>query len=130
MINYKHNQTFESLKGIKVYVYFNLHKGCLSIKALSGTCKGLVVAHANILTLTDVTFKVSEAGRQRVLREQRKNVHAGVVGYLQGFESVSSVGYEQAYYNPYRTRTFMSGDNSVCQASSVILKNKIVLFKN
>ena len=130
MLNYKHNQTFESLKGLKVYVYFNLHKECLSVKSLSGTCKGLVVLHTNTINLTDVTFKVSEAGRQRVLREQRKNVHAVVVGYIQGFESISSVGYEQAYYNPYRTRTFMSGDNSVCQASSVILKNKLVLFKD
>ena len=129
MINCKHNQTFESLQGVKVYVYFNLHKKCFSVKALGGITKGLVVAHTNTVTLTDVTFKVSEACRQRVLKEQRKNVHAGVVGYLQGFEKVSTEGYKQAYYNPYKTRTFMVGDSEVQQADTVILTNKTVMFK-
>jgi len=131
MINYKHNQSLKDLRGIKVYVYFNLHKKCLSIKALSGTCKDLVVAHTNTLRLVDATFKVSEAGRQRVLREQRKNVHAGVIGYIKCFDigSSSTTGYEQAYYNPYKTTTFMSGTRSIHQASSVILDNKIIMFQ-
>jgi len=129
MIDYRHNQTFESLHGVKVYVYFNLHKKCFSVKSLSGITKGLVTVHTNAVTLTDVTFKVSEAGRQRVLKEQRKNVHAGVVGYLQGFEKVSTKGYKQAYYNPYKTHTFMAGDSEVQQADAVILTNKTVMFK-
>ena len=107
MLNYKHKQTLESLQDVKVYVYFNLHKKCFSVKALEGNCKGLVVAHTDTACLKDVTFKVSEAGRQRVLKEKRKNVHAGVVGYLEGFTDNSTAGYKQAYYNPYKTRTFL-----------------------
>src|SRR5438093_2469132 len=41
-----------------------------------------VIAHTPEVALTDVVFKVSEAGRQRVLREHRKNVHAWVRGTL------------------------------------------------
>lgn len=67
---------------MRVMVYFNLHKRCFSIKALEGADKGRVVAHARAVSLTDVTFKVSEAGRQRVIREKAKNVHAGAVGSL------------------------------------------------
>ena len=65
---------------MKVFVYFNLHKKCFSIKALEGAMKGRVVAHRDNVLLFHATFKVSQAGRERVLREKRKNVHAGVCG--------------------------------------------------
>ena len=41
-----------------------------------------MIGHANSVVLWDVRPKVSQAGRQRVLRERRKNVHAGLVGTL------------------------------------------------
>lgn len=129
MINYKHNQTFESLQGVRVYVYFNLHKKCFSVKALNGIAKGLVVAHTDTISLQDVTFKVSEAGRQRVLKEKRKNVHAGVVGYLKSFRDTSTKGYKQAYYNPYKTSTFMSNNGKLLNADLVTLINKTIMFK-
>jgi hypothetical protein len=67
---------------MKVFVYFNLHRKLFSIKALEGPHKGRVIGHAHTVALRDVTAKVSEAGRQRVLAEQKKNVHAGMVGTL------------------------------------------------
>jgi hypothetical protein len=98
---------------MKVYVYFNLHRKCFSIKALEGPKKGRVVAHRDKVLLYGGTFKVSEAGRQRVLRERKKNVHAGVVG-----EWVGSVDDELTIerivyngtpitYNPYKYNTFV-----------------------
>ena len=65
---------------MKVFVYRNLTKKCFSIMALEGEKKGRVIAHRHFVDLTDVTFKVSEAGRQRVLKTGHKNVHAGLVG--------------------------------------------------
>ncbi len=50
---------------MRVFVYFNLHRKCLSVKALEGERKGRVIAHAKAVELVGVTFKVSEAGRQR-----------------------------------------------------------------
>lgn len=67
---------------MRVFIYYNLHKHCWSIKCMEGRRYGLVVGHTAGLILKDATFKVSEAGRQRVLRERKKNVHAGVVGRL------------------------------------------------
>jgi hypothetical protein len=64
------------------FVYRNLHQDCWSVKALSGPNAGRVVLHAATVWLHGATFRVNEAGRQRVLKEQRKNVHAGVVGYV------------------------------------------------
>ncbi len=45
-------------------VYYNLHKKCLSIML-----RGKVLQHSTEFFLKDVEFKVSQAGRSRVLRE-------------------------------------------------------------
>lgn len=96
---------------LKVFVYWNLHKKCYSVKALNGREKGRVVAHLRSVLLVLAEFRVSQAGRQRVLREKRKNVHAGVAGYMWS-EGVppslrSSPKYEKITYNPYKFKTFM-----------------------
>jgi hypothetical protein len=98
---------------MRVYVYFNLHRKCFSIKALEGKNKGRVIAHRDDVLLFDATFKVSEAGRQRVLRERKKNVHAGVVGQwdetgtdLITIDRVTTIG-TAITYNPYKYNTFV-----------------------
>jgi hypothetical protein len=107
---------------MKVFVYFNLHRKLFSVKALEGPNKGKVISHTTYLWLKDVTFKVSEAGRQRVLREKRKNVHAGVVGTLDcdlsnqdyrnfGF-SLLKHNSTQVTYNPYRFSSFVNKETS------------------
>jgi len=97
---------------MRVYVYFNLHRKCFSIKALEGANKGRVVAHRDDVLLFDATFKVSEAGRQRVLRERKKNVHAGVVGHWD--DAVDVVTHDRVLrygsaitYNPYKYDSFV-----------------------
>ena len=67
---------------MKVFVYYNLHRHCWSVKALEGDKKNRVIAHANYIELTESNPKVSKAGQARVRREKRKNVHAGLVGTL------------------------------------------------
>lgn len=65
----------------KVEVYYNLHRKCLSVRSrITGPTYGKVLAHVDHIVLRDVEFKVSEAGRRRVIREQRKNVHAVIRG--------------------------------------------------
>lgn len=66
-----------------VHVYRNLRQGCWSIKAYGAGVDGRVVAHTQGAVLAGgVDWVVSEAGRQRVLAERRKNVHATVRGDL------------------------------------------------
>lgn len=112
---------------MKVFVYFNLHKKCFSIKALEGDCKGRVVAHRTALTLHDVTFKVSEAGRQRVLRERKKNVHAGVVGHWHGYDHLTADACTTSVtYNPYKFDSFVYASDSapIKQAQNALLVNR------
>jgi hypothetical protein len=98
---------------MKVFVYFNLHKRCFSIKSLEGAMKGRVIAHRDQALLFDAKFKVSEAGRQRVLKEKRKNVHAGVVGdwidSSSDYVTIDAVAINGSAitYNPYKYSTFV-----------------------
>ena len=93
--------------GQRVKVYFNLHTHQFSVKDLRS---GQVVAHGNNIILQDIAFKVSESGRQRVLREQRKNVHAYVIGTYAGDTEIQQLEQDfmkQAYYNPYTLSNFV-----------------------
>lgn len=111
---------------MRVYVYFNLHKLLWSVRALEGPNKGRVIEHAREIFLTDCQFKVSEAGRQRVLRERRKNVHAGVVGRTGTPVPASALLGERVTYNPYKHPTFVRADTlePVQRAAAVLLRDK------
>ena len=99
----------------KVFVYYNLHKHKWSVKDVK---TGRVIGHYYEVSLYNAKFKVSEAGRARVLKEKRKNVHAGVEGYLTTdvlarkmdgtilWESQSER--HKVTYNPYLYDTFVT----------------------
>jgi hypothetical protein len=86
---------------MRVEVYYNLHKKCFSIRH-----KGIVISHANTVKLADVTFVVRKAGRERVLREKKKNVHAFVRGNLLPPDNVAKNLFSTARYNPYMRDSF------------------------
>jgi hypothetical protein len=97
---------------LKVFAYRNLHRNCWSVKALEGALKGRVIYHAQDVTLWNCTFKVSEAGRQRVLRERSKNVHAGIVGMFDedtAHWTPMKTG-ANVTYNPYKYDSFVFKD--------------------
>ena len=107
---------------MKVIVYYNLHKHCWSIKAMAGENKGRVIGHASYVEMRDVVGKVSKAGQARVRKEQRKNVHAGIVGDMICFtraslqteddmQSMVEDEYNEITYNPYKYDTFVYKDN-------------------
>lgn len=93
---------------MKVFVYWNLHRGKWSIRALDGPMKGRVIARVGGVFLLDAVPKVSEAGRQRVIQERRKNVHAGVVGQLVESHAIDTPWLVS--YNPYKGPSFYYKD--------------------
>lgn len=101
---------------IRVFVYWNLHRDCYSVRALTGPDRGRVVHHAAQVEIAEATLRVSEAGRQRVLRDRRKNVHAGIVGRLaQWWPDVPPtpiIGGARVRYNPYTLATFVDAGTS------------------
>lgn len=107
----------------RVYVYWNLHKNVYSVRK-----RKIVQLHATQVQLRDVTFKVSEAGRQRVIREKRKNVHAGLqgtwVGLMQDPRTWKTRGWRRVTYDPYRSDHFFTtnGNYAVVGAKQVVGK--------
>jgi len=107
---------------MKVFVYWNLRRDMWSVKALEGPYRGKVIMRVREVLLKDADGKVSEAGRQRVLREGRKNVHAGIVGTLvmrNDFitSELKRIG-DRITYNPYKTDRFIhSIDGSAFEGS-------------
>lgn len=85
--------------------------------------KGLVIAHLAYAKLTNVKFKVSEAGRQRVIKEKRKNVHAFIEGDWD--ENITGmfdqVTLKRVSYNPYQSGNFVSDNLPIYSAEIVYL---------
>ena len=117
---------------MKAKVYFNLHKKLFSVVDVK---TGMVIDHSYGLSLNNAKFRVQEAGRQRVLREKRKNVHAYVVGELDLNYAIPADA-EEVTYNPYLYNSFVfKGDypTPVKTAYKVFLKvenNRPQIFIN
>lgn len=90
---------------MKVRVYFNLRTHLWSVRACEGPQRGKVIAHERSVTLRDCRFIVSEASRQRVLRDKVRSVHAMVEGTLIPTECPTRAAVRFTY-NPYRAAHF------------------------
>jgi len=90
----------------RVYVYFNLHKKVWSVRQ-----DGRILEHTKYIMLRDARFLVGQAGRKKVLREKKKNVHAGISGYI--VDRVPNVPdfCTTVSYNPYENETFINFSN-------------------
>ena len=96
---------------MRVEVYFNLHRKLWSVVDLS---TGLVVEHVNEIAIADPVFVVQPAGRAKVIRDGRKNVHAFVRGQRVERPIINDHGMLDCetlqvytdgvpvYYNPYK----------------------------
>lgn len=89
--------------GKKVRVYFNLHKKVFSVQDRK---TGLVIAHVNNLCLEDVKYNVRQGGREKVIREKKKNVHAFIEGTV-CLPIEANLGAEPVTYNPYKYDSFI-----------------------
>ena len=93
--------------GDRIEVYRNLHKDCFSVRK-NGRVVKYIYDEGEYLHMRDVKFVVQPAGRAKVLRERRKNVHAFVRGtYVNPMESAEAWQY-RASYNPYKMDSFFT----------------------
>lgn len=107
---------------MKVEVYRNLHKNCWSVR---DTKTGRVVDHVDHISIHNAKFVVRPAGRAKVLKEQRKNVHAFVKGETtttdtsKTIHDLECVGHVS--YNPYKSDTFINNGKPIETADIVFL---------
>lgn len=102
-----------------VMIYKNLHNGLFSVKQ-----GGLVVAHIESVLLSSVSFKVNEGGRERVIKEKKKNVHAFIVGHILNVNSTPVSLLRRAItYNPYKYGYFYFKDDN---SKAILNSNNLV----
>ncbi|MGA7936028.1 MAG: hypothetical protein WCA35_20915 [Kovacikia sp.] len=103
--------------GQRCRIYRNLSNGRMSIQAYNGK-SWMVVGHVTDCLIRDVVFHINESGRQRVIKKQKKNVHAWGQGILIGEFDEAFCPVDLAY-NPYVNSTFVERgtDNAIrhCQ---------------
>lgn len=127
---------FENLfLGKRVMVYYNLHKHTFSV-----TYQNKVIMHADYVKLGDVEFRVRQGGKQKVRGEQRKNVHAFVIGDLMEYceypcENMPEEPNDMIVtYDPYKYDSFVikSTKEPIFGAEEVDMinsKNKLFIVK-
>jgi hypothetical protein len=104
--------------GEVVDVYWNLHKKLWSVR-LDGIVGG---RHMEEVYLTWVEFVVGQKGRERVIREGRKNVHAYARGVLCKPSRYSGIREWDARvsYNPYKAGHFVDTHGNPVQAGRIV----------
>ena len=84
---------------MRVEVYFNLHKKTFSVRSAKS---GKVLLHTDEVHIENPEFVVRQSGRNRVLSEGRKNVHAFVRGDATFFRYTNRPMLDTLTYNPYK----------------------------
>lgn len=102
---------------MRVEVYKNIRTGKYSARSVK---TGKVIAREDVFFLQDVTFAVQPAGREKVRREGKKNVHAFVRGELCP-PVILPGGTKRVHYNPYSSDNFMLGNKEIFKAKYAAL---------
>ena len=89
---------------MRVEVYFNLHKKTFSVRSAKS---GKVLLHTDEVHIENPEFVVRQSGRERVLREGKKNVHAFVRGDATFFRYTNRPMLDTLTYNPYKYAYFV-----------------------
>ena len=89
---------------MRVEVYFNLHKKTFSVRSAKS---GKVLLHTDEVHIENPEFVVRQSGRNRVLSEGRKNVHAFVRGDATFFRYTNRPMLDTLTYNPYKYASFV-----------------------
>lgn len=108
-----------------VEVYKNSHKNCFSVR---DCLSRKILGYSNRLVLRNCKFVVQQGGRNRVLKEKKKNVHAFVRGNFDTEEhNITNSGgdlffiynntrpflYNEIRYNPYKNKCFERLDKKI-----------------
>ena len=111
---------------MKKYFYRNLAKNVWSM-----VVGGKVAGYHRTVTLVNPEFRVRPGGRNRVLEEKRKNVHAFAIArrVINGAPE-SLDGFEEVTYNPYAAPYFtrVSDGRPVLRAKRAVLTADMKMY--
>lgn len=97
-----------------IRVYRNLRR---AVWSLLDPRTHRLIGHRDDLVLVDVRFEVSEATRQRVIRQHRRTVHAYARGTV--VDDPIRQGGARLHYNPFEAGHFVAGGAPIWRAARV-----------
>lgn len=114
----------------KYYIYRNLRT-----KGFSVRYRGKVIDRLFTFAAEGVELKVNELGRQRVIKERQKNVHAFVVAdkYITKKYPILKGNLldneRRITYNPYNAAYFVCNGKRIEKAKKVVFQNGLCLLE-
>lgn len=96
---------------MKVDVYYNLRKKCLSIRSREKESYGKVIKHSPNVLIKNAVFVVQPAGLKKARDKGVKNVHAFVRGELvenPDEDTLENRKWRQVYYDPFKWENFVT----------------------
>jgi len=106
--------------GVRIDAYRNLNDDCISIKSREAKNRGLVIDHVDCAYVKNAEFIVQPSGRERVLEEGKKNVHAFVRGVLCESINTRDETSVAVTYNPKKYSNFVTRDGKRAVVSAEI----------
>jgi hypothetical protein len=91
---------------MRASIHFNLRTHLWSVIDRRPKHKQVVIATEHAAVIYGAVCKVSEPARRKVLKKQRRSVHALIWGEWTGGETAATDGLRQLHYNPYRSGYF------------------------
>ena len=91
---------------MKVRVYRNLTRDCWSVQHYVKGKGWRLLEHRDYVQIILARPKVQEAGRQRVIREKKKYVHAFPEGWMLNGEEIFWHNVRPVKYDPYKGPDF------------------------
>ena len=115
--------------GMKVRIYFNLHKHKWSIQTYRKGKGWRIAGHTDRAAVTNAEFKVYEHGRQKTIRDGQKNVHAYVIGNFNNEIVIFPIDeMKRVSYNPYKGGSFIKGTEPIYKADLVLLNTNRAVY--
>lgn len=111
------------IKNLTLFVYRNLNRKGV-VFSLKDVKSGLVVDRRNVVVIKNPLFKVSQAGRKRILETRHRVVHAGIKGKVLNKLPINLKGLKKVAftYNPFKYEQFTTKNGKqLFQAKYVIL---------
>lgn len=96
------NRKLDFNQPVEVYRCLN-RKG----KIYSLRQNGLVVGHTSKVVIANPEFIINPSGKLRCIKENKRNVHAYVKGFVQNYKDIRMSKYlGMLVYNPYKHKSF------------------------
>ena len=118
--------------GLLTRCYRNLNTGNMSLTQQINK-SWILIGHTDNVVIEYPRFYVSERGRQRVIKENRKNIHAYCEGILIGMNPSTIPPLQEIHYCPYSQSYFswkVTGTPLVTADLIIVIDNQVLCTTN